>query len=357
MEVERLMRISLGNRDVGDGLPVFIVFEAGPTHTGLDSAKELSSHAREAGADAIKFQITDHDRLIQDRGLMFSYNILNENGQMEPVSEPLYDIWERRYMPPEDWKALKAHCDQIGLNFFATIFSPEDVDLVVEMGCHSIKIASQDTNYQDLIEYAAGKGLPVQLDTGGSSLGEVERAVDWLLEAGNDQILINHCPSGYPAHAESIHLRMIGTYKKIFPYPVAFSDHTPGWRMDVAAVAVGANIVEKTITLDRTQRSCEHLMSLEPPEMREFVEIIREVETAMGSERRALTAEQRAKREDTRRSAYLVRDVRAGEPLRREDFEFRRPGYGIKPHEYRRFLGLHYKEDIEAGHMLKPADL
>lgn len=351
------MLISMGNRDVGDGLPVFIVFESGPTHTGLESAKKLALHAKEAGADAVKFQITDHNKLIHDRKLMFSYQAINAKGDIETVTEPLYDIWQRRWMPTEDWRELKRYCDEIGINFFATIFSPDDVELVYEMGCHSIKIASQDTNYKDLIEYAAGKNIPVQLDTGGSSLGEVERAVDWIREQGNEKIIINHCPSGYPARLESINLKVIRTLKKIFPYPVAFSDHTPGWEMDVAAVAVGANIVEKTITLDRTQRSCEHMMSLEPTEMERFVEIIREVETALGSERRVLTPEEREKRQSVCRSAYLVRDVKAGEPMQRTDFEFRRPGYGIEPHEYHRYLGLDYRKNLKAGHMLAPGDI
>ena len=197
----------------------------------------------------------------------------------------------------------------------------------------------------------------MQLDTGGSSLGEVECAVDWIREQGNDKIIINHCPSGYPARLESINLNMLRTLKRIFPYPVAFSDHTPGWEMDVAAVAIGVNIVEKTITLDRTQRSAEHMMSLEPPEMAGFIRIIREVELALGGSRRVLTPEEREKREAIRRSAYLVRDVLEGEEMGREDFEFRRPGYGIKPDEYRRFLGLRYKRDLKAGHMLKVEDL
>jgi len=351
------MKLSMGSRDVGGELSVYIVFEAGPTHTGLDAAKQLARHAKDAGADAIKFQITDHNRLIHDRNLLFSYKVIDANGVVETVTEPLYDIWQRRWMPTEDWKELKHHCDEIGIDFFATIFSPEDADLVCDMGCHSIKIASQDTNYRDLIEYAAGKGIPVQLDTGGSSIGEVERAVDWIREQGNDRIIINHCPSGYPARLESINLRTIATLQKMFSYPVAFSDHTPGWEMDVAAVSVGANIVEKTITLDRTQRSCEHMMSLEPPEMARFVEVIREVETALGSRRRVVGAEEREKREAVRRSAYLVRDVKAGEVVKREDFEFRRPGFGIKPHEYPCYLGLHYRTDLEAGHMLVPADL
>lgn len=351
------MEISLGAKRVGQSHPVYIVFEAGPTHTGLDSAKTLARHAREAGADAIKFQITDHTKLIQDRSLMFSYKAVDKDGNTETVTEPLYDIWQRRWMPPEDWKALKAFCDEIKLDFFATIFAPEDLQLVVEMQCHSIKIASQDTNYQDLVELAADSGLPVQLDTGGSSLGEVERAVDWILARGNDRIIINHCPSGYPARLESINLNVIGSLKRIFPFPVAFSDHTPGWEMDVAAVAVGANIVEKTITLDRTQRSCEHMMSLEPSEFARFVEIIRQVEIALGGNRRVLSPVEREKREAIRRSAYLVRDVKTGEVFQADDIRFRRPGFGIKPDEYRRFLGLRYRRDLLPGHMLKPEDL
>jgi N,N'-diacetyllegionaminate synthase len=350
------MLISMGERNVGRGTPVFIVFEAGPTHTGLESAKQLATYAKQAGADAIKFQIADFKRLIRDRSLQFNYQAIDAQGNIFPITEPLYDIWQRRWMPSEDWRALKAHCDAIGICFFATIFSPEDVDLVRSLGVHSLKIASQDTNYQDLIEYAADTGLPIQLDTGGSSLGEVERAVDWIRERGNDKILINHCPSGYPARLESIHLRMIRTLKGVFPYPVAFSDHNPGWEIDVAAVAVGADIVEKTITLDRTQRSCEHMFSLEPDEMAQFVQILRTVETALGSERRVIAPEQRKARDNVRRSAYLVRDVKAGEIFTREDIAFMRPGHGICPDEYRRFLGLAYGRDIPAGANLNPDD-
>jgi N,N'-diacetyllegionaminate synthase len=351
------MLISMGTREVGDGNPVFIVFEAGPTHTGLSTAKELAKHAREAGADAIKFQITDHKRMIQDHNLMFSYEVIDSDGNIETVTEPLSDIWERRWMPIEDWKALKSYCDEIGITFFATIFSEEDVDLVCEIGCQSIKIASQDTDYQDLIEYAASKGIPVQLDTGGSSLGEVERAVDWIREKGNNKIIINHCPSGYPARLESINLNVIQTLKKMYSYPIAFSDHTPGWEMDVAAVCVGANIIEKTITLDRTQRSCEHMMSLEPVEMKRFVEIIREVEIALGIHRRVVGSDEREKRKAIRRSPYLIREVRAGQIMQREDFEFRRPGFGIKPYEYHEYLGHCYKRDLKVGHMLSTDDV
>lgn len=351
------MIISMGKRSVGDGEPVFIVFEAGPTHTGLTVAKELARYARDAGADAIKFQITDHRKMIDDRSMLFTYDVIDSLGNVETISEPLFDIWERRWMPVDDWRELKAYCDEVGIAFFATVFSEEDVDLVCEVGCDSIKIASADTDYQDLIEYASRKGLPVQLDTGSSSLGEVERAVDWIRESGNNNIIINHCPSGYPARLESINLSTIKTLKQTYPYPIAFSDHTPGWEMDVAAVACGANIIEKTITLDRTQRSCEHIMSLEPNEMKNFVRIIRDVESAIGSARPVVGPEERKKRSSIRRSAYLVRDVKEGEVLVRTDFEFRRPGFGLRASEYRDYIGKTYKSDMKSGSMLSAKDV
>ncbi len=343
----------MGERCVGDGEPTFIVFEAGPTHTGLEVAKKLSMHAKDAGADAIKFQITDHKKMIDDRNLMFSYDVIDKSGKVETVTEPLFDIWERRWMPVSDWRKLKLYCDNIGIAFFATVFSEEDVNLVCKIGCDSIKIASADTDYQDLIEFAAKKEIPVQLDTGLSSLGEIERAVDWIRECDNDNIIINHCPSGYPARLEGINLNTIKTLKRTYPYPVAFSDHTPGWEMDVAAVASGANIIEKTITLDRTQRSCEHIMSLEPTEMRHFVKVIRDVEVAIGSVRPVIGPEEREKRLAIRRSAYLIRDVKSGEIIKKDDFEFRRPGFGLRACEYRDYLGKAYKYDLKAGTMIK----
>jgi sialic acid synthase SpsE len=240
------MKISLGNTFVGKGFPTYIVFEAGPTHNGLDSAKKLAKHAKEAGANAIKFQIADHHSLIADKALMFSYNVLidKKNNIVETVTEPLIDIWDRRYMPESDWRELKKYCDSLGIDFFATVFSEDLVDFVEEIACHSIKIASQDINYYDLICYAAKKQILIQIDTGSATIGEVERTVDWIREEGNEKIIINHCPSGYPARLESINLKVIQTLQQMFPYPIAFSDHTPGWEMDIAAVAMGANIIE-----------------------------------------------------------------------------------------------------------------
>ena len=354
------MTIKIGNREIGDGHPCFITFEAGPTHDGLDSAKRLVKLAAEAGADAIKFQISDPDRLVADKKMPFSYDVLvdRNTGKTETVTEPLYDILCRRALTPDQWRNLKEYSDSLGLVFFSTVGFEEDVQLLEELGCHSIKIASADVNHFPLIRRVARTGMNVQLDTGNATVGEVEEAVDVCRSEGNNNIIIHNCPSGYPARLESINLKLIPTLKRMFPdFPIAYSDHTPGWEMDVAAVALGANLVEKTITTDRTTRSVEHIFSLEPEEMKQFIQTIRDVETAMGQNRRVLYPEEREKRKNVRRSAFLKHAVNKGSELKLEDIEFRRPGYGIAPNALESLLGYKYKFDLEAGHRLSLSDL
>ncbi len=354
------MSIKINNREIGDGHPCFITFEAGPTHDGLESAKRLVKLAAEAGADAVKFQTFDPDRLVADKKMPFSYEVLVDRatGKTETVEEPLYDILCRRALAPDEWRQLKRYSDSLGLVFFSTVGFEEDVRLLEELGCHSIKIASADVNHFPLIRLVAKTGMCIQLDTGNASIGEVEAAVDVCRSEGNDKIIIHNCPSGYPARLESINLRIIPTLKQMFPeYPIAYSDHTPGWEMDVAAVALGANLVEKTITEDRTTRSVEHIFSLEPGEMENFIRTIRDVETALGKPRRKLFPEEREKRKNVRRSVFLKSLVKAGQRLKDVEVDFRRPGFGIGPDMYEKLLDLHFVSDLPVGHQLSLGDL
>ncbi len=352
-------RVKIGSREVGDGAPVFVVFEAGPTHDGIESAKALVSHAARAGAHAIKFQIVDPDRLVADRKQPFSYEVLidRETGKTETVVEPLYDILVRRVLSKDQWREVKAHSDREGLAFFATITFEDEVDLLSELGCHSIKIASGDVNHFPLIRLAARTGMCLQLDTGNSSLGEIEAAVDVIRAEGNESIVIHQCPSGYPAHLDSINLRIIETLRQMFPYPVAFSDHSPGDTMDIAAVAMGANLVEKTITLDRMTRSVEHVMSLEPAEMTRFVQTIADLQRAMGTPRRILHPAENARRRSIRRSVFLDAPVRAGQKLHDAKVLFRRPGFGLGPEQYEAIPEARFRRDLPAGHNVTAADL
>ncbi|MCK5099443.1 MAG: N-acetylneuraminate synthase family protein, partial [Desulfobacteraceae bacterium] len=222
---------------VGDGYPVFIVFEAGATHDSLESAKELVKYSVEAGADGIKFQVLDPDRLVPDRSQPFVYeSLVNlETGERKQVTEPLYDILKRRYLTFDQWRELKAFCDDLGIIFFSTATFEEEVNFLKDLGADTLKICSGDINHLPFIRYCAKTGMSIQLDTGNATIGEVEKAYEEVLKTGNKRVIIHNCPSGYPARLESINLKTIPTLKQLFPCPVAFSDHTPGWEMDIAA--------------------------------------------------------------------------------------------------------------------------
>ena len=213
--------VKIGDRQVGEGAPCFITYEAGPTDSGLASAKELVRHASEAGADAVKFQIVDPDRLVADRKLPFSYDVLVDAASSctETVNEPLYDILCRRALRSE-WRELKAY-SEVSV-FVCTALFDDEIDFLASLGCQSIKIASADLNHYPLLRKVARTGLNIQLDTGNGSLGEMEAAVDIIRREGNENIIIHHCPSGYPARLQSINLRVITTLRQMFPYPVAY---------------------------------------------------------------------------------------------------------------------------------------
>ena len=197
--------IKIGNKSIGDGHPTFITFEAGPTHQGLESAKELVRLAAEAGGDAVKFQIFDPDELVADKTLMYSYDVLvdRESGATETISEPLYDIFVRRSLSESEWREVKNYSDSLGLTFFATIGDDHGYELVKTIGCESIKVASADVNYLSWLRRIAKLDVSIQLDTGNATFGEIEQAIDVIRGQGNEQIIIHNCPAGYPAHLDT----------------------------------------------------------------------------------------------------------------------------------------------------------
>ncbi len=340
----------------------YIVLEAGPTHTGLDSAKELARMAQEAGADAVKYQYLYADRLLADKSVSMSYKYLERDAdgaeRFVECSESLYDILRRRELQEGEWRELKEHCDRLGLPMISTVCFNDEVDFLVDgLSVAALKLASADINHLPFIRYCARRcaerDVNLQMDTGNADIWEIERAVIAAEEEGCRNIVIHLCPTGYPAHTESINLRMLPTLKKLFPdYAVAFSDHSPGWDMDIAAVALGADLIEKTITLDRCTRSCEHSFSLERQDAERFVQSIRSVETALGSSRRIIPAAEKNKRKRIRRSPYALRPLAAGMPIREEDFDFRRPEDGLSALDFEALLGRELQKTIETGEVL-----
>ncbi len=301
-----------------------IVFEAGPTHSGLEEALRLVEAAK--GADAIKFQLVNADRLVADRNKLISYKVMQNGGAMVDKAESLYQILKRRELEEDDWLELRYAAKDAGLDFYCTACYEDEFDFLLnDMNVDAVKVASADIDNLPLLRYLSVAGTEVHIDTGSANIWEVDRAVEIL---GNP--VIHHVPSGYPAHLPSIHLNVIKTLKLMYPeHVIAFSDHSPGWEMDVAAVALGAELVEKTITLNRYKQEIEHCFSLEPDETAVFIQRIRDLEGALGSTRRTIPHHILANRQGFRRSVYLTRPVAIGEPV--EDLELRRPGDGEIP--------------------------
>jgi len=351
--------INIGERIIGDNQETFVTFEAGPTHNGLKSALELVNWAAKSSADAIKFQILDPERLVQDKKQIFSYSILKEgsNESLEKKSEPLFDILKRRTLKKEEWVEIKKYADKKNILFFATAAFFDEIDFLCELGCHSIKIASADLNHYPLLEYAAKTGLTIQIDTGMSTIGEIENAIKIINKFKNDKIIIHHCPSGYPARLESIDLNMITTLRNLFKYPIAFSDHSPGLSMDIAAIALGANLIEKTITEDRYYKSVEHIFSLEISETNYFVKRVKEMQTALGKTNRILSKDELNKRKSIRRSIFMKKGSKKGNKISNCQVEFRRPGYGMGPENYDKIKDFFLNKDFDEDKILDWKDI
>ena len=345
--------IDIGKKSIGNNSPCYITLEAGPTIDGFESAKKLIEVAANSKADAIKFQILNADELVADKAQLFEYKILTNkfSGKTKTINEPLFDILKRRELTDDEWKELKKVCDSYGIEFFATIFSEHHLELINRLGASTVKIASSDINHIPLIVKAAQTGMCVQLDTGNASYGEINFAIKKIEERGNNKIIIHHCPTGYPAHLDNVQLSEISKLKKLFPYPIAFSDHTPGWHMNIAAVCMGANMIEKTITLDRTTPSVEHMFSLEEKEATVFVGEIREVEQAIKDTERKLNPDFK-KRYATRRSIFSKSHIQKGTKIMEEHLEYRRPGFGLGPERLDDICSKMAKIDIPAGTMI-----
>jgi N,N'-diacetyllegionaminate synthase len=356
-----MTNVKINNIELGDANPTFITFEIGPTHNGIESAKRLIKHSVDAGANAVKFQIFDPDKLVADKKQLFSYEILidKKTGEKKTVEEPLYDILKRRCLSIEEWKEIKDYCDKVGIAFFSTVGFVEDVELLEEIGCDSIKIGSADVNHFPLIRRAAESGMSVQLDTGMSTIDEIKKAIEIIEQTGNKKIIIHQCPSGYPAYLESINLKIIPILKKELAYPIAFSDHSPGWDMNIAAVALGVNLIEKTISEDRTYPSVEHIMSIEPGEMKSFVDAIRDLEVSLGSGIRKIDKKEMDKRDAVRRSVFTKEEAKKGTLLKDVEVEFRRPGFGIQPDKYELLIAKNSVliKDIKKNTIIKFQDL
>lgn len=336
--------LNIAGRAIGRGHPVFIVAELSANHhQSLAEAEALVRAAREAGADAVKLQTYTPDTLTLDAdGPLFRLE-----GTLW-AGETLHSLYRRAATPWEWQPRLFRLARELGLVCFSTPFDRSAVDFLDDLGAPAYKVASFELVDLPLIEYMAAKGKPLIMSTGLATLEEIREAVAAARGGGAPGVALLKCTSAYPAPAASMHLRTIPHLAETFAVPVGLSDHTLGWTVPVAAVALGACIVEKHFTLSRSRPGPDSAFSLEPHEFKAMVEAIRTTEAALGEVHYGPDAAE-AESLVFRRSLFVCRDMAPGETFTLETVRSIRPGYGLPPKYLPQILGRRARMAIPRG--------
>ena len=347
-------KLNIAGRLVGPGEPAYIVAEIGANHNGdMTLCRAMIDAARECGADAVKFQSWSKSSLISraeyDRNTAYVSKERNQPTLEESVEQ--YQLSRAQH------EEISAYCRDTGIVFFSSCFSNAEVDMLESLDVPAYKIASMDVNHLPLLEYVAATHKPVIISAGMATLGEVERAIATLRAAGSGPVAILHCLSIYPSPPAQVNLRTMDTWRSAFDVPVGYSDHTLGSAVPIAAVALGACMIEKHFTTDKHLPGWDHAISADPAELRAIVEGARDAFAALGSPERRVNADEVAKRRVFRRRMVARRDMRKGERLAAVDVDFKRPGTGIQPDELRYVVGRAITRDVRAEDELDWSDL
>ncbi len=335
-------KIKIGERFVGNGEPVFIIAEAGSNHDRkLEQAKRLIDIAAKAGADAIKFQTFSADKLVA--------RLVPGTGDEETPARcaAMYESFKRVELPRRWHRILAEYAEKRGLIFLSSPFDEEAVDLLDEIGVPAFKVASGDLTNLPLIRYMARKGKPMIVSTGVSTLQEVREAVNTIKKTGNKDVILLHCVSMYPTPPENVNLLVMKTLEKKFRLPVGFSDHTLGIEASIAAVALGAVMIEKHFTISRKLRGPDHFFALEPRELMKMVNSIREVEKMRGRGIKEVLEGEKEGRFLGRRSIFAATDIPAGTVLKKEMLTILRPALGLEPKYLHKVIGKRAKKNIK----------
>ncbi|HRO97896.1 MAG TPA: N-acetylneuraminate synthase [Flavobacteriales bacterium] len=332
-----------------------IIAEAGVNHNGsLDAACGLVEAAAQAGADVVKFQTFRADRLVAPGAPKADYQ-----QRTTGADESQLDMVRRLELTPDDHRALLAHCAQNGIAFLSTPFDLESIDLLRGLGIGTGKVPSGEITNKPYLQAMARVFERLIISTGMCTLQDVRDALDVVLQAGasRERITLLHCNTEYPTPMADVNLRAMRTLADEFGTEVGYSDHTEGIEVPIAAVALGARVIEKHITLDRTMPGPDHRASIEPDELKAMVRAIRNIELALGSARKEPSPSEQRNMDIARRSIHLARAVPSGRQLTADDLVMLRPGSGISPMRLDDVLGRTVRHDLPAGHLLRPTDM
>jgi N-acetylneuraminate synthase len=345
------LEMRLGRRAVGAGHPPYVIAEIGSNHNGdMALCRRLVDAAAEAGADAVKFQSWSESSLISEA----EYQANTEYSDKKKHFGSLREMVRKYQLTPDQHRDVAEYCAERRIAFCSSAFSEDEVDLLDHLDVPFFKTASMDINNLSLLAYTARKGRPVIVSTGMASLGEIEAAVQVMRSEGNTQIVLLHCIALYPPAMEIVNLRNIPMLEAAFGVPIGFSDHTIGVHVPLAAIALGACVIEKHLTLDKDMEGWDHAISADPEELRQIVQQGRDVHAALGTAQRRVSAAELEKRKKFRRSAVARRSMGAGHILSEGDITFKRPGTGIPPERLQTLVGRALARAVAQDELLIP---
>ncbi|MCR5397708.1 MAG: N-acetylneuraminate synthase [Lachnospiraceae bacterium] len=320
---------------------VLIIAEAGVNHNNdLETALNLCDAAKESGADVIKFQTWITEKLITKNVQQAEYQIKNTG-----VSESQFDMLKRLEFSQENFRKVRAYCDKIGLTFASTADDEESLDFLINLGIPFIKVGSGDIGNVSFLRNIGAKQLPVILSTGMSSLADVDISIQALQEGGATDITLLHCTTNYPCPYDQVNLRAMLTLKDAFHLPVGYSDHTIGDEVAVAAVGLGAKVIEKHFTLDCHMEGPDHIASTEPKAFRKMVEKIRHIEAALGDGVKTPTSSERRISKVVTKRIVASNDISKGKVITAEDICVKRNDIGMRAAEWDRVIGSIARKD------------
>ena len=328
-----------------------IIAEAGVNHNGdVGLAKKLIDIAAEAGADLVKFQTFNADRLATRSARKADYQTKTTES-----TESQHEMLRRLELTEDVHHELIAHCLARGIGFFSTGFDIESIDLLLSLGQNHFKIPSGEINNLPYLRHIGRLGKAVIVSTGMATLGEIEAAIDVIVKAGTPRsnITILHCTTEYPTPMVEVNLRAMQSISGAFGLAVGYSDHTPGIEVSIAAVAMGATVIEKHFTLDHNLPGPDHKASLEPEELNAMVAAIRNIEIAMGDGIKRLTPSEAKNKPITRKSLVASKAIKVGETFSAQNVTTKRPGTGISPMRWDEVMGLAAPRDFLADELIQ----
>ncbi|MBC8331871.1 MAG: N-acetylneuraminate synthase [Anaerolineae bacterium] len=345
--------IEIHDRVIGDGNPCFIIAEAGVNHNGdIALAKKLINVAVDAGADAVKFQTFKADQLVSPDTPKAAYQKGTTSG-----AESQFEMLRRLELSLEAHRELKNYCFESGVLYMSTPFDETSADFLAELGLEVYKTSSGDITNLPLLTHIACKAKPMIISTGMATLEEVDKAVRTVRDSGNQKLVLLHCVSNYPTHPVDVNLRAMHTLAREFDVPVGFSDHTTGIDIAIAAVALGARVLEKHFTLDRNLPGPDHQASVEPDELTAMVASIRRVEAALGDGIKQPVASELLIADVGRRSLHWNEMLSPGTIIVRDHLIALRPGTGISPARIMDFIGCRLCRSVQPGEMVFEDDV